>query len=233
MSCSVQVKRLTSLLTLQWKNTVVHGLMLDRRVMLFIMRWSQDCVMLTAGAVPLVHQLRLQQQRCAIRDSVSWRYWIVWSRLYLTLNREYKVAESLTTMTDRKLRKTLTMYRLSGHSRATETGRRSQNRLPRETRLCSLCHKGEVETESHLLLYCDKYKDLRKVFFEKNKSYTLWIYPPPSSSETILFMWGEKSMCSKSCKIYYIVIISEKQPFSRCFCDEICKNTYFIVFHII
>ena len=80
------------------------------------------------------------------------------------------VAEYLTTVTDRKLRKTLTMYRLSGHSLAIETGRHRQNRLPREARL-SFCHKGEVETESHFLLYCDKYKDLKKVFFGKNKSY--------------------------------------------------------------
>ena len=71
---------------------------------------------------------------------------------YLTLNREYMVAEYLTTVTDIKLRKTLTMYRL-----AIETGRHRQNRLPREARLCSLCHKREVETESHFLLHCEKY----------------------------------------------------------------------------
>ena len=51
------------------------------------------------------------------------------------------VAEYLTTVTDRKLRKTLTMYRLSGHSLAIETGRHRQNRLPREARLPSLCQK--------------------------------------------------------------------------------------------
>ena len=33
---------------------------------------------------------------------------------YLALNREYTVAEYLTTVTDTKLRKALTMYRLSG-----------------------------------------------------------------------------------------------------------------------
>lgn len=56
--------------------------------------------------------------------------------LYLTLNREYMVAEYLTTVTDRKLRKMLTMYTLSGHNLAIETGR---HRLPGEIR-CSLCH---------------------------------------------------------------------------------------------
>ena len=42
---------------------------------------------------------------------------------YLTLNREYNVAEYLTTVTDTMLRKYLTMYRLSEHSLAIERGR--------------------------------------------------------------------------------------------------------------
>ena len=37
---------------------------------------------------------------------------------YLALNREYTVAEYLTTVTDPNLRKALTMYRLSEHSLA-------------------------------------------------------------------------------------------------------------------
>ncbi len=60
----------------------------------------------------------------------------------------------------------LTMYGLSGHSLVIETGRHRQNR---EARLCSLYHKTDVETESHFLLYCEKYRDLREVFFGKNK----------------------------------------------------------------
>ena len=41
---------------------------------------------------------------------------------YLTLNRQYTVAEYLTTVTDINQRKTLTMYRLSDHSLAIEKG---------------------------------------------------------------------------------------------------------------
>ncbi len=51
------------------------------------------------------------------------------SQSKLTLNREYMVAEYLTTVTDIKVRKTLTMYRLSGHS-LYKTGRHRQNKLP-------------------------------------------------------------------------------------------------------
>ena len=45
---------------------------------------------------------------------------------YLALNREYTVAEYLTTVTDPNLRKALTMYRLSEHSLAIEKGHHRQ-----------------------------------------------------------------------------------------------------------
>ncbi len=45
---------------------------------------------------------------------------------YSTLNREYTTASYLSAVSDVKLRKTLTMYRLSEHSLAVETGRRRQ-----------------------------------------------------------------------------------------------------------
>ena len=37
-------------------------------------------------------------------------------KCYLAVNREYTVTDYLTTVTDRKLRKKCTMYRLSEHS---------------------------------------------------------------------------------------------------------------------
>ena len=45
---------------------------------------------------------------------------------YLTLNRQYTVAEYLTIVTDKNLRKALTMNRLSDHSLAIEKGRHHQ-----------------------------------------------------------------------------------------------------------
>ena len=54
---------------------------------------------------------------------------------YLALNREYTVAEYMTTVTDPKLKKALTMYRLNEHSLTIEKGRRSQTWLSREERL--------------------------------------------------------------------------------------------------
>ena len=58
---------------------------------------------------------------------------------YLALNREYTVAEYLTTVTDPNVRKALTKNRLSEHSLAIEKGRRRQTWLSREDRLRPHC----------------------------------------------------------------------------------------------
>ena len=42
---------------------------------------------------------------------------------YLALKREYTMAEYLYTVSDKKLRSTLTRYRLSGHKLMIETDR--------------------------------------------------------------------------------------------------------------
>lgn len=90
---------------------------------------------------------------------------------YLALNRKYTVAEYLSTVTDEKLRKTLTMYRLSDHSLAIETGRHRQTWLPTEDRLCQLCPHRQVETETHFLIHCSKYENIRGQFFSKIKQH--------------------------------------------------------------
>ena len=86
---------------------------------------------------------------------------------YVTLNREYTAATYLTTVSDRKLRRTLTKYRLSEHNLAVEEGRHRQTWLPREVRLCSYCDQGTVETELHFLIHCNQYQSFRDQYFAK------------------------------------------------------------------
>ncbi len=86
---------------------------------------------------------------------------------YSALNREYTMASYLSTVSDVRLRKTLTMYRLSEHSLAVETGRRRQTWLSREDRLCSHCMLGEIETELHFLTECTKYLNIRDHYYPK------------------------------------------------------------------
>ncbi len=47
--------------------------------------------------------------------------------------------------------------------------------IPVEYRLCNMCEKNDIETDSHLLLYCSKNNQLRYQFFTKiNGSGTLY-----------------------------------------------------------
>ncbi len=64
---------------------------------------------------------------------------------YLSLKREYSMAEYQFTVSDKKLGSTLTRYRLSRHR---------QTWLPPEQRLCSLCNLNQMKTELHFLTEC-------------------------------------------------------------------------------
>ena len=86
---------------------------------------------------------------------------------YVALNSQYTVAAYLTTVSDTKLRRTLTKYRLSDHNLAVEVGQHRQTWLPREERLCSHCDQGGVETELHFLIYCSQYEGLRDQYLAK------------------------------------------------------------------
>ena len=65
---------------------------------------------------------------------------------YLALNRQYTMANYLTMVTDQNIRKTLTKFRLSEHSLATEKGRHRKTWLHVEERLCNHCTTAEPET---------------------------------------------------------------------------------------
>ena len=85
----------------------------------------------------------------------------------MTLKRDYKLAEYLSTVRDRKQRQILTRYRLSDHKLAIETGRHKKSWQPKESRTCDHCLTGEVETEMHFLLQCEAFKDTRNLYFNK------------------------------------------------------------------
>ena len=109
---------------------------------------------------------------------------------YLTLNREYKLAEYLHTVRDVKQRRILTKYRLSDHQLAVETGRLRQTWLPREERICAHCSTGEIETEIHFLLNCEKFSSLRALHFGEiaNKVVN---FPMLTSEEKLVVLLGE------------------------------------------
>ncbi len=104
---------------------------------------------------------------------------------YLSLKREYSMAEYLFTVSDKKLRSTLTRYRLSGHKLMIETGRHRQTWLPPEQRLCSHFDLNQIETELHFLTECSKYTDIRTVFYVLKYSRSIHIYNSSRPGETV------------------------------------------------
>ena len=84
----------------------------------------------------------------------------------MALNREYTVAEYLTTVTDPNIRKSLTMYKLSEHSLAI--GKAAVGRLAlkrRQATVCAHCPQNKVETELHFLTSCQIYDHIRDTYF--------------------------------------------------------------------
>ncbi len=84
---------------------------------------------------------------------------------YLALNHE--LAEYLFTVRDTKQRQILTKSRLSDHSLAIENGRHKKSWRPTGERVYGHCMTGEVETEMHFLLKCDKYNHIGVEHFKK------------------------------------------------------------------
>ena len=116
---------------------------------------------------------------------------------YLSLNRDYTVAEYLTTVTDAKLRKSLTRYRLSEHSLAIEKRRHGQTWLPREDRLCSHCTHNQLETELHALTSCQSYKDIRNTHFPLITKACNDFKDPPDAHK-LPYLLGEIQQCANA-----------------------------------
>lgn len=63
------------------------------------------------------------------------------------------------------LTKELSKLRISVHDLMTEKGRYFRPVIPRNQRLCSSCE--QVEDEIHFVLFCNKFRDLRTLLFER------------------------------------------------------------------
>ena len=113
----------------------------------------------------------------------------------MALNREYTVAEYLTTVTDPKLRTSLTMYRRSEFSLAIEKGRRRKTWLSREDRLCAHWPQNEVGTELHFLNSCQMYDHIRDTYFPQITQ-THKGYENKPNFDKLPYLLGEIPQCA-------------------------------------
>ena len=65
-----------------------------------------------------------------------------------------------------KQRKMMSKLRLGLLPLRLETARYIRPRIPPENRLCLLCNNGEIEDETHFLLFCSVYDQARQLLFD-------------------------------------------------------------------
>ena len=80
---------------------------------------------------------------------------------YREIKEEFKI-ENYLHIEDFESRKAIAKIRCSSHSLEIEKGRHKN--IPRTERICKLCDKGEVESEQHFLLKCNKYDTLKNKY---------------------------------------------------------------------
>jgi hypothetical protein len=86
-------------------------------------------------------------------------------RTYIQFKTELCMESYLLNITDYKVRKMLSKFRLSSHNLEIERGRHCKPKILEVNRLCKLCNNGKIENEQHMVTECVFYGDLRKTLF--------------------------------------------------------------------
>ena len=99
----------------------------------------------------------MQDWHAAINDSPKLKY-------YAMFKEKFEFESYLDDIRNDNLRIYLTRFRISAHSLAIELGR--YNNTERDNRLCIFCNQNCIESEYHVLLVCQKYKDIRSKYLK-------------------------------------------------------------------
>ncbi len=79
------------------------------------------------------------------------------------------VKDDYLNLTNAKLGRAMTKFRISAHRLPIELGRYNKPPLPPEERICTICPNKPIEDEQHFILECHKYYTNRKGLFEEVK----------------------------------------------------------------
>ena len=80
---------------------------------------------------------------------------------YREIKEDFKI-ENYLHIENFENRRAIAKIRCSSHSLEIEKGRHKN--IPSTERICKLCDKGEIESEQHFLLKCDKYDTLKNKY---------------------------------------------------------------------
>ena len=113
--------------------------------------------------------IKLFEQRCADTHAHSCHGQIQQSsrcRLYKELKENHDIEPYLRRNISYTLRITFTKMRLSSHKLLVERGRWVKPKINYCDRLCTLCHKHDIQDEYHALMICSRYETLRKTYLK-------------------------------------------------------------------
>jgi hypothetical protein len=85
---------------------------------------------------------------------------------YRQVKTNFTCEDYISVVKNTNHRRALTALRISSHQLRIERGRYNRPVTPRNLRICQHCESDEIEDESHFLLSCIKYNDLRKTLFK-------------------------------------------------------------------
>ena len=85
-------------------------------------------------------------------------------QFYRNFKLSYSMENYLNYVQNFNYRRAFSRLRLSNHTLRIETGRYVKE--VRNERLCIFCDKSEIENETHMLLYCPLYSNVRNICFD-------------------------------------------------------------------
>ena len=90
-------------------------------------------------------------------------------RLYKTFKKSFEFESYIKNISDRKIQKSISQFRLSSHCLRIHTGRQERDKTgkntPADKRFCLNCKSGKIDDELHLITSCETHNAERTVLF--------------------------------------------------------------------
>ena len=122
-------------------------------------------------------------------------------RTYCLFKNTFETEPYVQSIMSRQYRSALAKFRCGVAPLALETGRYTNT--PAERRFCTLCNSNSIESEAHVLLHCDLYKDIRSELFLSLSHLVQSFNALDDQNKLILILSGKYGTieCAKACHL--------------------------------
>ena len=112
------------------------------------------------------------------------------------------------------LEEQLSNFRSGSLKLAIETGRYAKPKIPLENRLCIFCDSSHIETETHFLLHCDFYTDIRRALFSKANQ-VCGYFNNMNDTERMIFLMNDTHIINHVAKSLHTMFSRRKSHLSN------------------